>query len=104
MRRKLGYALLAVGICLLAWVGATLYWGDPVTSLYTSYEQRGLSQRLDSLQHVWAAQAQRNAAIRSSDQVASNADGGSPCRGGGVRVRAPRGPADRADHRSRGSG
>ena len=74
MRRKLGYGLLAVGICLLAWVGATLYWGDPVTSLYTSYEQRGLSQRLDSLQHVWAARAQKNAAIRSSDQLARNAE------------------------------
>ncbi len=61
MRRKLGYALLAAGICLLAWVGTTLYWGDPVTSVYTSYEQRGLSSRLTALERVWAANAQEAA-------------------------------------------
>ncbi|HKI91574.1 MAG TPA: class D sortase [Gaiellaceae bacterium] len=73
MRRKIGYVLLVGGICLLAWVGATLTWGDPVTSIYTSYEQRGLSQRLDTLQHEWAARAQRDAAIRSSNTVLENA-------------------------------
>ena len=61
MRRKLGYALLTAGICLLAWVGTTLYWGDPVTSVYTSYEQRGLSSRLTALERVWAANAQEAA-------------------------------------------
>jgi sortase A len=53
MRRKLGLALLAVGVGLLAWVGVTLRWGDPVTSLYTAHEQRVLAGQLEREQRLW---------------------------------------------------
>jgi sortase A len=53
--RKAGFALVVLGVLVLAWVGVTLTWGDPVTSLYTRHEQRELAQRLDAIDRQWAA-------------------------------------------------
>jgi sortase A len=70
MARKAGYALVAAGIGLIAWIGVTLRWGDPLTALYTRHEQRVLSSRLDRLERRWAARARlaaaRRAALRNS--------------------------------------
>jgi len=52
--RKLGAAMLVLGVLLLAWVGVTVTIGDPFTSLYTSHEQHILSQRLDAIDRQWA--------------------------------------------------
>jgi sortase A len=52
--RKLGLALLGLGGLLLAWVGVTLLWGDPLTSLYTRHEQHKLAQKLDEVDRQWA--------------------------------------------------
>lgn len=49
MVRKAGFALLGVGVLLIAWVAVTIWWGDPITSLYTRHEQAVLSRQLDSL-------------------------------------------------------
>jgi sortase A len=49
MVRKTGFALLGLGALLVAWVAVTITWGDPITSLYTRWEQRGLSRQLDTL-------------------------------------------------------
>src|ERR671910_3425807 len=45
--RTLGPLLIVVGLGTLAWAFAVWRWEDPFTSLYTAYEQRGLSSGLD---------------------------------------------------------
>jgi sortase A len=54
MIRRVGYALLAVGLLVLAWTAVTLAWGDPVTSLYTRHEQHALANRLDAVNEQWS--------------------------------------------------
>jgi sortase A len=46
MRRRLGIVLLALGLITVAWVGVTIAWGDPLTSLYTAHEQHLLAKEL----------------------------------------------------------
>jgi len=41
--RRLGWVFTAAGFVLLAWGLATWRWGDPVTTLYTRWEQRQLA-------------------------------------------------------------
>ena len=45
--RLLGTLMIVAGLCTLAWAFAVWRWEDPFTSLYTAYEQRGLSSGLD---------------------------------------------------------
>jgi sortase A len=45
--RALGTLLIVGGLATLAWALVVWRWEDPVTSLYTAYEQRGLSSGLD---------------------------------------------------------
>jgi sortase A len=54
MRRKIGFLLLGSGVVVLTWLAVTIWWGDPITSLYTAYEQHGLSSRLASADRRWA--------------------------------------------------
>ena len=45
--RTLGTLLIVAGLGMLVWAFAVWRWEDPFTSLYTSYEQRGLSSGLE---------------------------------------------------------
>ena len=45
--RALGTLLIVAGLATLGWAFAVWRWEDPVTSIYTAYEQRGLSSGLD---------------------------------------------------------
>lgn len=45
--RTLGTLLIIAGLGTLAWAVAVWRWEDPFTSLYTAYEQRGLSSGLE---------------------------------------------------------
>jgi sortase A len=53
VRRRIGLTVLGVGIALVAWVGVTLTWGDPFTSLYTSHAQHSLARQLDRTDATW---------------------------------------------------
>jgi sortase A len=53
--RKLGLALLALGVLVVAWTGVTVWRGDPLTSLYTRHEQHALSKQLDAISRTWPA-------------------------------------------------
>jgi sortase A len=52
--RKVGFVLLGLGWALIAWVGVTIWLGDPLTSLYTRHEQHVISRQLDVLDQRWA--------------------------------------------------
>jgi sortase A len=51
--RKAGFAVLVLGVSLIAWVAVTIEWGDPITSLFTRHEQHALSRQLDTLDKRW---------------------------------------------------
>jgi sortase A len=55
VRRKVGVALLALGLGVVGWVGVVLLWGDPFTSLYTAHEQRVLAGQLAQERRLWTA-------------------------------------------------
>jgi sortase A len=45
--RRLGLALVVLGAALIAWGLVTWHWGDPLTGLYTRWEQRGLEKEYE---------------------------------------------------------
>ena len=45
--RLLGTLMIVAGLCTLAWAFAVWRWEDPFTSVYTAYQQRGLSSGLE---------------------------------------------------------
>jgi sortase A len=53
MRRIAGTVLIVLGLAVFAWVGVTLRWGDPITSVYTHHEQAKLEDELDELNRTW---------------------------------------------------
>lgn len=59
MRRRLGFVVLALGLCIMGWVGVTLRWGDPFTSLYTAHKQSVLSGQLAKERSVWTQSSTR---------------------------------------------
>jgi len=74
MVRKAGFAVLALGMLLVAWVGVTVWWGDPITSLYTRYEQHALARELDSQTAQWpAAPLALSSRLRVSTLLATRA-------------------------------
>jgi sortase A len=72
VRRRLGIVLLVVGLATIAWVGVTVTWGDPFTSIYTAYEQRQLAHQLAKDRHMFvpAAIPQRVEASANSETKA----------------------------------
>lgn len=64
--RTLGTFLIAAGLGLLAWAFVTWKWEDPLTSLYTRYEQRRISRALDDR---FAAYHARVPALTSNARV-----------------------------------
>jgi sortase A len=73
VRRKLGFALLALGLSLVAWVGVSLLWGDPFTSIYTAHEQHVLAGQLAHEQHLWQTSPVRARALVAVSTAAGTA-------------------------------
>jgi sortase A len=67
MVRKAGLVLTGLGVLVVAWVGVTLYSGDPFTSLYTWHEQQALSRKLDVLDRHWATRETSSSPARVGD-------------------------------------
>jgi sortase A len=49
-RRRLGTVFIVVGLLVLAYGAAVLFWRDPVTDLYSRYQQHKLAGELE---HAW---------------------------------------------------
>jgi sortase A len=47
--RRIGWVFIGVGVLALAWGFATWTWGDPVTGLYTRWQQHRLAAEYDRL-------------------------------------------------------
>jgi sortase A len=47
MRRRIGTVLIVVGLLVLAYAAAVLFWRDPLTDLYHRYEQHKLAGELE---------------------------------------------------------
>jgi sortase A len=54
VRSRIGLVLIAVGVLAVAWTAVTYFRGDPITAVYTWYEQRGLARQVDRLETRWA--------------------------------------------------
>jgi sortase A len=55
MVRRAGFALVGLGMLLMAWTVITVVFGDPITSIYTRHEQRVLAHRLKVADRHWSA-------------------------------------------------
>ena len=103
MRRKVGFLLLGLGALVLAWVGVIGWRGDPITSLYTRYEQHALAGRLSHVERDWLLRNPLSPALPRGLATSSRAAG----RGGTAlaRVASAAGRRDaRAFARTLGSG
>lgn len=47
MRRRLGTTLIVIGLLVLAYAAAVLFWRDPVTDVYARYQQHRLASQLE---------------------------------------------------------
>jgi sortase A len=47
LRRRAGNSLMVIGVLLIAYAIAVVFWRDPVTDVYTIYQQHQLSGKLD---------------------------------------------------------
>jgi sortase A len=71
-RRRLGTALMFVGVLLIAYAGAVVFWRDPVTDLYAIYSQRNLGSKLqaEEEQYITLARQEQVAVAASVDTPA----------------------------------
>ena len=69
MRRRIGLALIVLGLVVVAWIGVTIAWGDPFTSLYTRHEQGILARELRTENRAWQTQAVQPAAGRGENKT-----------------------------------
>jgi sortase A len=54
-RRRAGTILIVIGLLVIAYAAAVLFWRDPVTDLYNRYQQNQLESALDDEFAAWDA-------------------------------------------------
>jgi sortase A len=57
LRRRLGMILIALGIVLVGYSASVIFWGDPVTYVYTHWKQHQLASELNDEFETYAATA-----------------------------------------------
>jgi len=63
LARRLGTTLAVSGILLVIYAGMVVFWRDPVTSIYTAYEQHAMSGQLHDTFESWQATAKRELGV-----------------------------------------
>jgi len=81
-RRRLGTVFIVVGLLVLAYGAAVLFWRDPVTDLYSRYQQHKLAGELE---HAWPHYR--------TGRLGADFHGEDAARLAAVRNRSPRPPA-----------
>jgi sortase A len=59
LARRLGTALAVAGALLVVYAGMVVFWRDPVTSIYTAYEQHEMSSQLGKTFISWREDARK---------------------------------------------
>lgn len=57
IRRRLGTVLVVVGLLVLAYAAAVLFWRDPVTDVYNRYQQHRLDSEIEEVFEDFGASA-----------------------------------------------
>jgi sortase A len=63
LARRLGTTLAVSGVLLVIYAGMVVFWRDPVTSIYTAYEQHAMSGQLHDTFDSWQATAKRELGV-----------------------------------------
>jgi sortase A len=67
LARRLGTTLAVVGALLVVYAAMVVFWRDPVTSIYTAYEQHEMSSQLSDTFVSWRQDAERELGIDQTD-------------------------------------
>jgi sortase A len=73
LARRLGTTFAVAGVLLVVYAAMVVYWRDPVTSIYTAYEQHEMSSQLGAAFATWQADARRELGVA---QPAAGTHGG----------------------------
>jgi sortase A len=57
LSRRLGTSFIVFGVLLFAYAAAVVFWRDPVTDIYTAYQQHELRSKLHHDTEVWEQKA-----------------------------------------------
>ena len=63
LARRLGTTLALLGVLLVVYAAMVVFWRDPVTSLYTAYEQHEMSSQLSDTFDSWNQTAKRELGV-----------------------------------------
>jgi sortase A len=63
LARRLGTTLAVTGVLLVVYAAMVVFWRDPVTSIYTYYEQREMSTQLSASFTTWQNDARRELGV-----------------------------------------
>jgi sortase A len=64
LARRLGTALAVTGVLLVVYAAMVVFWRDPVTSIYTAYEQHEMSSQLSHSFASWQKDARRDLGVK----------------------------------------
>jgi sortase A len=59
LARRLGTTLAVLGVLLVVYAAMVVFWRDPVTSIYTAYEQHEMRTELSATFTAWQADAKK---------------------------------------------
>lgn len=67
-RRRLGTLLIVLGLLVLAYAAAVLFWRDPATDIYNRYQQGRLGSELEEVVENFEASAQPSRSLAEGEQ------------------------------------
>ncbi len=70
--RRLGTTLAVFGVLLVVYSAMVVFWRDPVTSIYTAYEQHEMSSQLNKTFVSWKASAQRELGVAQAEPAGTH--------------------------------
>lgn len=71
MRRRLGTTLIVIGLLVLAYAAAVLFWRDPVTDVYARYQQHRLASQLEEEIASWKPSVPGSTAAEDGESSAA---------------------------------
>jgi sortase A len=72
LARRLGTTFAVSGVLLVVYAAMVVFWRDPVTSIYTAYEQHEMSSQLSKTFVSWKASAQRELGVAPVDPAGTH--------------------------------